>query len=718
MEQIKDDKRMSLPTGFLIPCDKGHIQIEKTVGRGGNCIVYESLFYDYKSQDSEPRGEILKEFYPVLSGGYIPLRNLETNNLIIDDSHLAEYEERKNRFEEGEKSHVISEWKHNDISLPSMFAKFNKYNTVYIRQVRGEGTTLSKLDIDKMSIEKKISIIVSICKRISYFHKENQLYLDTKPDNFMYVESLNNDDLIKFVDFNTVESVAIVQKGNAKYYPSSEPWSPPEQVTRQYELIGFHSDMFSIGAVFFWLLTGNPPTAEDLYCIENEEFEWTDKCLSLKNHELSVPVISDIEKRLLQTDVYDRKQDFPSRYSCKQLIGDFNILYELIRNEDHIRDYQEILLHEVLIDFRAEYSDLKLPEGHYLGDTIFVNIPNGFGKITYADDTFYSGGWKKGKREGIGERLYPSGCLYKGHYKNNCRDGYGVLVDNKGSIIYKGEWRNDLPEGRGELKFSSGDNYIGEFRLGHPNGAGILYKTDGSKFEGIWIKCNIIDGELDTSPESFVSKDYYTEYNQLKNKELDKIMHQIDSLYYTGMGTKFEVSENDFSFVQGKWELGRLVEGTTIISFNITADGLKFFQEIKQDESHLKRRWYESKEETGFTIEYNSGSKCIIMFHDGSKYSGDIVDSECKGVFEYRDGTIFSGTFSYGSPYSGEMKLKNGCIYQGSWNKLGIPEKGGVFYDAKGNKKRKSYRYIKRKFTTSIGMDSWFSLVTDHIINF
>jgi prepilin-type processing-associated H-X9-DG protein len=56
---------------------------------------------------------------------------------------------------------------------------------------------------------------------------------------------------------------------------------------------------------------------------------------------------------------------------------------------------------------------------------------HGNGNITYADGTYYSGGFKNGKMDGNGKRYYENGDKYTGDWKEDMRHGSAIFFEAK-----------------------------------------------------------------------------------------------------------------------------------------------------------------------------------------------------------------------------------------------------------------------------------------------
>lgn len=107
---------------------------------------------------------------------------------------------------------------------------------------------------------------------------------------------------------------------------------------------------------------------------------------------------------------------------------------------------------------RNGYVKITFPDkGVYEGDVDINGELTGQGKLTEADGSTYSGGFKNLQKDGYGEVIYPDGSTYKGYWKDGLRDGYGEAVYTDGSM-YKGYWKDGDWDGVGTI-YSDGKTW-------------------------------------------------------------------------------------------------------------------------------------------------------------------------------------------------------------------------------------------------------------------
>jgi len=96
----------------------------------------------------------------------------------------------------------------------------------------------------------------------------------------------------------------------------------------------------------------------------------------------------------------------------------------------------------------------------YFGQVNSVNEPHGHGTWTSADATQrYEGQWQNGVRHGRGSMTY----------------------DVQGDTYYSGDWVQGRKQGTGVQVFLHGERYHGSFLWGKPSGIGTIYEQEGGR---------------------------------------------------------------------------------------------------------------------------------------------------------------------------------------------------------------------------------------------
>lgn len=119
------------------------------------------------------------------------------------------------------------------------------------------GPTLSQMIRERPLTEDRIvRLTLEICDAIAYAHRQGILHRDLKPSNVLTDE----DGRALVTDFGLAKRLEddsdLSHTGQALGTPS---YMPPEQAIGRRDDVGVRSDVYSIGALLFHLLTGSPP---------------------------------------------------------------------------------------------------------------------------------------------------------------------------------------------------------------------------------------------------------------------------------------------------------------------------------------------------------------------------------------------------------------------------------------------------------------------------
>jgi len=220
---------------------QGKYIIEKEIGAGGFGITYKA------TQTGLNRSVCIKEFF--IDGKCV--RNTQAQTVILQSISEGMYEKYRRKFVEEAK--LLASIKHPNIV--EVFDVFDENNTSYFVMTFIEGKTLQGLVKQKgmLSFDLAVNLLVQIANAVEYIHSKKILHRDIKPDNIL-VTPENEAILIdfgsarEFVQDKTQSHTTMVTRG----------YAPPEQYNTTSRK-GSYSDIYSLGGVYYYALTGVEP---------------------------------------------------------------------------------------------------------------------------------------------------------------------------------------------------------------------------------------------------------------------------------------------------------------------------------------------------------------------------------------------------------------------------------------------------------------------------
>ena len=140
------------------------------------------------------------------------------------------------------------------LKIIDFYSKVKKY--YIITEYCPEGELFNEIiKVGRFDEGQTAFIINQILKAISYCHRNQIIHRDIKPENIMITKREKNGCLqVKLIDFGTAK---IFERGVAENrYVGSSYYMAPEVLKRKYDE---KCDLWSIGVIFYILLTGRPP---------------------------------------------------------------------------------------------------------------------------------------------------------------------------------------------------------------------------------------------------------------------------------------------------------------------------------------------------------------------------------------------------------------------------------------------------------------------------
>lgn len=152
--------------------------------------------------------------------------------------------------------------------------------------------------VRSLPLERAVILTLGICDALDYMHKHGVVHRDLKPENVM----VSSDDKIKLLDFG----IAMREDARRLTYAGPSPmlgtpdYISPEQVKGQRG--DQRSDIYALGAMFYEMLTGQPPfTGPNPLAVMNERVITDPQPARKLNREIS-PQLEEILCRALERD--------------------------------------------------------------------------------------------------------------------------------------------------------------------------------------------------------------------------------------------------------------------------------------------------------------------------------------------------------------------------------------------------------------------------------
>ncbi len=244
--------RYALPKGVILA---GDYKIEDYLGSGGFGITY-------RATDIELGHEVaIKEYFPKSFAH----REDSTTVRATSQGEESDYDWGLDRFLN--EARTLVKLNHPNVVRAIRF--FRENNTAYLVQEFLQGhdmedwLTSRKRTLDQDAIDRLLGPILSAMEEV---HNSNILHRDIKPAN-IFIRKSDNAPLI--IDFGA-SRYSIGEHTGTTALIASPHYSPNEAFARRSNLQGEWTDIYSLGATFYRVLTGAPPNDSTLRMIEDD----------------------------------------------------------------------------------------------------------------------------------------------------------------------------------------------------------------------------------------------------------------------------------------------------------------------------------------------------------------------------------------------------------------------------------------------------------------
>jgi serine/threonine-protein kinase len=219
----------------------GRYLVEEELGRGGQGIVY-------RAHDS------LLERRVVLKRALSPSADPEGRELLLREARLMARLEHTN---------VTTLYDLGEDAGGQLFVSSRLIEGRTLgRLVSEEGDR--RLDPDRLG--DLLRVLLKVCEAVAYANSRRIVHRDLKPDNVM----VGDFGQVHVIDWGLGRTVAAavdaagrVAEPDAAVIEGAPGWMAPEQARGAESEIGAHTDVFGLGALLYFVLTGRPPFGSD-----------------------------------------------------------------------------------------------------------------------------------------------------------------------------------------------------------------------------------------------------------------------------------------------------------------------------------------------------------------------------------------------------------------------------------------------------------------------
>ncbi|NPB03810.1 MAG: serine/threonine protein kinase [Thermotogae bacterium] len=208
-------------------------------------------------------------------------------------------------------------------------------------------TDLTSL-IDKLDLEASVNVALAVLDALSYAHRHGLIHKDIRPTNVRFSET--GEPLL--VDFGMAEvaAKAAVKFKKTAYLPPPT-YAAPEQI-KSFSLADERSDLYSVGALLYHMLTKRPPFEGDIKQIYYQKL--SPQFMPPKPRSLNENIPPKLEEAILKAMAYDPQDRFqtademlsflldvrkryiarflPSQYEERRPEGNFSVKYKVREN--------------------------------------------------------------------------------------------------------------------------------------------------------------------------------------------------------------------------------------------------------------------------------------------------------------------------------------------------------------------------------------------------
>jgi len=467
----------------------GKYIIEKVLGVGGFGITYYARHATLKQHFA------IKEFF--INGFCIR----HTQHLTIHLQGIQNEAFVKYRQKFVEEAQMLAKLDHTGIV--KVTDVFEENGTSYIVMPFIKGETLQSLieRNGKLPYEMGVNYMAQVCEALDYIHKQGILHRDVKPDNIM----ITPDNKTILIDFGSARGF-VHDQTQSHTSILTQGYAPPEQYTTTGRK-GSYSDIYSVGAVFYFIVTGKKPIDAAARLLENldEPKSFSPELSDTANRTILKAMAIKPDERYqdvdqLMCELTGRKDwrnpvIIEKGKSNKGLIIGLVVLvlallagggvWWWLENENKDNNDENNKYNQYKEQEEEEERIKKAYEQEYQRQiSLMLNGQAENLKVKLSGDNLTYLQYTGRDLDKIDKTVWH--IIVDKRFEGSSDNSPKVPPDD--SFVYSGQMRDGRPHGKGEAKYDDGGSYIGSFQNGKRHGKGVRTFNDTTEYDGDYIE--------------------------------------------------------------------------------------------------------------------------------------------------------------------------------------------------------------------------------------
>jgi tetratricopeptide (TPR) repeat protein len=218
---------------------------------------------------------------------------------------------------------AVAKLEHPGIAKVYGIGEYNQRTYITMELLRGKSLADLFKEQTRFSIEEAIRIVLGISEVLNYVHSQGIIHRDLKPANIILLEQpisqpSSSKYQVKVLDFGLAQILELKELKAEEEIVGTFGYMSPEQTGIVHKPVDERSDLYSLGVIFYQLLTNQLPfKGKDVGTLLHQQVAKMPQAVSELNPKIP-RVIEEIVMKLLQKDVEKRYQ------TAAGLIGDLN----------------------------------------------------------------------------------------------------------------------------------------------------------------------------------------------------------------------------------------------------------------------------------------------------------------------------------------------------------------------------------------------------------